>query len=156
MLNGALTIGTMDGANVEICEEVGRDNIFIFGMSAAEVQQKTQEGYDPWMVYNMNQEVRMALTSLIDGTFDPDTNLFRELYDALLNGCGGRADEYFVLEDDADYARAQWDIDRAYRDEEKWVRMAILNTAESGKFSSDRTIRQYADEIWQLPSVEIV
>ena len=91
MLNGALTIGTMDGANVEICEEVGRDNIFIFGMSAAEVQQKTQEGYDPWMVYNMNQEVRMALTSLIDGTFDPDTNLFRELYDALLNGCGGRA-----------------------------------------------------------------
>ena len=99
MLNGALTIGTMDGANVEICEEVGRDNIFIFGMSAAEVQQKTQEGYDPWMVYNMNQEVRMALTSLIDGTFDPDTNLFRELYDALLNGCGGRADEYFVLED---------------------------------------------------------
>ena len=156
MLNGALTIGTMDGANVEICEEVGRDNIFIFGMSAAEVQQKTQEGYDPWMVYNMNQEVRMALTSLIDGTFDPDTNLFRELYDALLNGCGGRADEYFVLEDYADYARAQWDIDRAYRDEEKWVRMAILNTAESGKFSSDRTIRQYADEIWQLPSVEIV
>ena len=155
MLNGALTIGTMDGANVEICEEVGRDNIFIFGMSAAEVQQKTQEGYDPWMVYNMNQEVRMALTSLIDGTFDPDTNLFRELYDALLNGCG-RADEYFVLEDYADYARAQWDIDRAYRDEEKWVRMAILNTAESGKFSSDRTIRQYADEIWQLPSVEIV
>ena len=156
MLNGALTIGTMDGANVEICEEVGRDNIFIFGMSAAEVQQKTQEGYDPWMVYNMNQEVRMALTSLIDGTFDPNTNLFRELYDALLNGCGGRADEYFVLEDYADYARAQWDIDRAYRDEEKWVRMAILNTAESGKFSSDRTIRQYADEIWQLPSVEIV
>ena len=156
MLNGALTIGTMDGANVEICEEVGRDNIFIFGMSAAEVQQKTQEGYDPWMVYNMNQEVRMALTSLIDGTFDPDTNLFRELYDALLNGCGGRADEYFVLEDYADYARAQRDIDRAYRDEEKWVRMAILNTAESGKFSSDRTIRQYADEIWQLPSVEIV
>ena len=73
-----------------------------------------------------------------------------------LNGCGGRADEYFVLEDYADYARAQWDIDRAYRDEEKWVRMAILNTAESGKFSSDRTIRQYADEIWQLPSVEIV
>lgn len=98
----------------------------------------------------------MALTSLIDGTFDPDTNLFRELYDALLNGCGGRADEYFVLEDYDDYARAQWDIDRAYRDEEKWVRMAILNTAESGKFSSDRTIRQYADEIWQLPSVEIV
>ena len=155
MLNGALTIGTMDGANVEICEEVGRDNIFIFGMSADEVQQKYQGGYDPWMVYNMNQEVRMALTSLIDGTFDPDTNRFRELYDALLNGSGGRADEYFVLEDYADYARAHWDIDAAYRDQERWAKMAILNTAKSGKFSSDRTIRQYADEIWKLPTVDI-
>ena len=155
MLNGALTIGTMDGANVEICEEVGRDNIFIFGMSADEVQQKYQGGYDPWMVYNMNQEVRMALTSLIDGTFDPDTNRFRELYDALLNGSGGRADEYFVLEDYADYARAHWDIDAAYRNQERWARMAILNTAKSGKFSSDRTIRQYADEIWKLPTVDI-
>lgn len=155
MLNGALTIGTMDGANVEICEEVGRENIFIFGMSAEEVQQKYQGGYDPWMVYNMNQEVRMALTSLIDGTFDPDTNLFRELYDALLNGCGGRADEYFVLEDYADYVRAHWEIDRAYRDKERWAKMAIMNTAKSGKFSSDRTIRQYADEIWNLPTVDI-
>ncbi|MGN0133404.1 MAG: glycogen/starch/alpha-glucan phosphorylase, partial [Anaerotignum sp.] len=112
-------------------------------------------GYDSWMVYNMNQEVRMALTSLIDGTFDPDTNLFRELYDALLNGCGGRADEYFVLEDYADYARAHWDIDKAYRDKERWAKMAIMNTAKSGKFSSDRTIRQYADEIWNLPTVDI-
>ncbi len=156
MLNGALTIGTMDGANVEICEEVGEDNIFIFGMSADEVQQKNIDGYDPWMVYNMNQEVRMALTSLIDGTFDPDTNLFRELYDALLTGFGGsRPDEYYVLEDYADYARAHWDIDAAYRDQERWAKMAIMNTAKSGKFSSDRTIRQYADEIWNLPEVEI-
>ena len=156
MLNGALTIGTMDGANVEICEEVGEDNIFIFGMSADEVQQKNIDGYDPWMVYNMNQEVRMALTSLIDGTFDADTNLFRELYDALLSGFGGsRADEYYVLEDYADYARAHWDIDAAYRDPERWARMAIMNTAMSGKFSSDRTIRQYADEIWDLPTVDI-
>ena len=155
MLNGALTIGTMDGANVEICEEVGRENIFIFGMSADEVQQKAQGNYDPWMVYNMNQEVRMALTSLIDGTFNADTNCFRELYDALLNGSGGKADEYFVLEDYADYARAHWDIDAAYRDRERWARMAILNTAKSGKFSSDRTIRQYAEEIWHLPQVEI-
>ncbi len=155
MLNGALTIGTMDGANVEICEEVGRENIFIFGMSADEVQQKYREGYDPWMVYNMNQEVRMALNCLINGTFDADTNLFRELYDSLLNGCGGRADEYLVLEDYADYARAQQDIDRAYRDPEHWAKMAILNTAKSGKFSSDRTIQQYAEEIWQLPKVDI-
>lgn len=155
MLNGAITIGTMDGANVEICEEVGKENIFIFGMTAKEVQQKYLTGYDPWSVYNMNQEVRMALNSLINGTFDPNLNLFRELYDSLLSGFGGRADEYFVLEDYADYARAQKDIDRAYRDREKWAKMAIRNTAKSGKFSSDRTIRQYAEEIWHLPPVEI-
>ena len=103
----------------------------------------------------MNQEVRMALTSLIDGTFDQNTDLFRELYDALLNGFGGRADEYFVLEDYADYARAQWDIDRAYRDQTKWAKMAIINVAKSGKFSSDRTIRQYAEEIWDLKPLHI-
>ena len=155
MLNGALTVGTMDGANVEIYEEVGKDNIFIFGMSAEEVQAKYHDHYDPWFIYNMNQEVRMALTSLIDGTFDQNTDLFRELYDALLNGCGGRADEYFVLEDYADYARAQWDIDRAYRDQTKWAKMAIVNVAKSGKFSSDRTIRQYAEEIWDLKPLHI-
>lgn len=155
MLNGALTIGTMDGANVEIYEEVGKENIFIFGMSAEEVQQKYQNQYDPWTVYNMNQEVRMALTSLIDGTFDKDTEMFRELYDALLNGYGGRADEYFVLEDYADYTRAHDDIDAAYRDQTKWAKMAIHNVAKSGKFSSDRTIQQYADEIWQLKPVQI-
>lgn len=97
----------------------------------------------------------MALNSLINGTFDPNPNLFRELYDSLLSGFGGRADEYFVLEDYADYARAQKDIDRAYRDREEWAKMAIRNTAKSGKFSSDRTIRQYAEEIWHLPPVEI-
>ena len=155
MLNGALTVGTMDGANVEIYEEVGKDNIFIFGMSAEEVQAKYQTHYDPWFIYNMNQEVRMALTSLIDGTFDQNTDLFRELYDALLNGFGGRADEYFVLEDYADYARAQWDIDRAYRDQTKWAKMAIINVAKSGKFSRDRTIRQYAEEIWDLKPLHI-
>lgn len=155
MLNGALTVGTMDGANVEIYEEVGKDNIFIFGMSAEEVQAKYQTHYDPWFIYNMNQEVRMALTSLIDGTFDQNTDLFRELYDALLNGFGGRADEYFVLEDYADYARAQWDIDAAYRDQTKWAKMAIINVAKSGKFSSDRTIRQYAEEIWDLKPLHI-
>lgn len=155
MLNGALTVGTMDGANVEIYEEVGKDNIFIFGMSAEEVQAKYQTHYDPWFIYNINQEVRMALTSLIDGTFDQNTDLFRELYDALLNGFGGRADEYFVLEDYADYARAQWDIDAAYRDQTKWAKMAIVNVAKSGKFSSDRTIRQYAEEIWDLKPLHI-
>ncbi len=156
MLNGAVTIGTMDGANVEIFEEVGAENIFIFGMSASEVQEKYHNHYDPWSVYNMNQDVRMALNSLINGTFDKDTNLFRELYDALLNGCGGRADEYFVLQDYADYARVQNEIDKAYRDETRWTKMAICNVAKSGKFSSDRTIRQYAKEIWHLEPVPIV
>lgn len=156
MLNGALIVGTMDGANVEIFDEVGEENIFIFGMSAEEVQEKHNGEYDPWSVYNMNQEVRMAMTALINGTFSNDTCLFRELYDALLNGYGGsRADEYFVLEDYADYQRAQLAVDYAYRDKERWARMAIYNTAKSGKFSSDRTIKEYAKEIWNLPSVSI-
>ncbi len=156
MLNGALTVGTMDGANVEIFDEVGEENIFIFGMSAEEVQEKYNGEYDPWSVYNMNQEVRMAMTALIDGTFSNDTSLFRELYDALLNGFGGsRADEYFILEDYADYQRAQLAVDFSYRNKEKWARMAIYNTGKSGKFSSDRTIKEYAKEIWNLPSVSI-
>ncbi|WP_312047979.1 glycogen/starch/alpha-glucan phosphorylase [Anaerotignum sp.] len=156
MLNGALTVGTMDGANVEIFDEVGEENIFIFGMNAEEVQEKYNGEYDPWSVYNMNQEVRMAMTALINGTFSNDTCLFRELYDALLNGYGGsRADEYFILEDYADYQRAQLAVDYAYRDKERWARMAIYNTAKSGKFSSDRTIKEYAKEIWNLPSVSI-
>jgi len=155
MLSGALTVGTMDGANVEIFEEVGDENIFIFGMRAEEVQRKYQTHYDPWCIYNWNQEVRMALTALIDGTFEADTEAFRDIYDSLLNGHGGRADEYFVLEDFADYARAQWDIDAAFRDEMKWAKMALMNVAKSGKFSSDRTIKEYAREIWDLEPVYI-
>ena len=157
MLNGALTIGTMDGANVEICEEVGRDNIFIFGMSSEEVIAKYKDNsYDPWMVYNMNQGARTVLNELINGTFCPENpDLFRELYDSLLNGYGGRADEYFVLADFEDYVRAQQEVDATYKDKEKWAKMAIINTAKSGKFSSDRTIKQYADEIWNLKPVHI-
>ena len=156
MLNGALTIGTMDGANVEIYEEVGKENIFIFGLTAKEVIEKyTNNSYDPWSIYNMNQEVRMALNMLINGTFDSNIDAFREIYDSLLNGYGGRADNYFVLEDFADYARAQSEIDKAYRDEKKWAKMALMNVAKSGKFSSDRTIKQYADEIWNLKPVSI-
>lgn len=155
MLNGALTIGTMDGANVEIYEEVGKENIFIFGMTAAEVQAKYQSAYDPWSIYNIDQEVRTVLTQLINGTFDADMELFREIYELLLNGRGGRADEYFILEDYADYARAQLEVDKAYKDTKKWAEMAIINVAKSGKFSSDRTIEQYATEIWDLKKVEI-
>lgn len=156
MLNGALTIGTMDGANVEIYEEVGKENIFIFGLTAKEVIEKyTNNSYDPWSIYNMNQEVRMALNMLINGTFDSNIDAFREIYDSLLNGYGGRADNYFVLEDFADYARAQSEIDKAYRDKKKWAQMTLINVAKSGKFSSDRTIKQYADEIWELKPVSI-
>ncbi len=157
MLNGALTIGTLDGANVEIREEVGDENIFIFGLKADEViEHYKNNDYNPWFIYNMNQDVRNALTQLINGTLDENTELFRELYEVLLNGYGGsRADEYFILEDFADYARAQDDIDKAYKDKKKWAKMAVLNTAKSGKFSSDRTIKEYADEIWHVKPVEI-
>ena len=157
MLNGALTIGTMDGANVEIYEEVGKDNIFIFGMTAEEVIAKYKDNsYDPWAICNINQDVRMILTSLINGTFDKDPDLFREIYDSILNGYGGsRADEYFILEDYADYARAQQEVDKAYKNQEQWAKKSIINVAKSGKFSSDRTIKQYADEIWNLKPLEI-
>lgn len=157
MLNGAVTVGTLDGANVEICEEVGKDNIFIFGMTAEEViNAYKNNNYDPWMVYNMNQDVRMALTSLINGTFDQDTELFREIYESLLNGYGGsRADEYFVLADFESYKKAQEEVDAAYKDKKRWAKMAIINVAKSGKFSSDRTIKEYADEIWNLKPCEI-
>ncbi len=156
MLNGAVTIGTMDGANVEICEEVGEENIFIFGLRADEIIKKASENsYDPWSVYNMNQGARMALTSLINGTFDDNTELFREIYDSLLNGNNGsRADEYFVLADFEDYCKTHELIDNAYRDKKRWAKMAIINTAKSGKFSSDRTIKEYANEIWNLKSVK--
>ncbi|MGE4213222.1 MAG: glycogen/starch/alpha-glucan phosphorylase [Anaerotignaceae bacterium] len=156
MLNGALTVGTLDGANVEICEEVGEDNIFIFGMKAKEVIDKYEEGnYDPWMIYNLNQNVRLVLTQFINGAFSQNMDMFRELYDSLLNGTGGsRADEYFVLADFASYAKAQAEVDKAYKDKERWAKMAIINTAKSGKFSSDRTIAEYAKEIWNIEPVK--
>lgn len=157
MLNGAVTMGTLDGANVEILEEVGEDNIFIFGMKADEViAEYSNNNYNPWDIYNMNSDVRAVLNMLINGTLDEDTELFREIYDSLLNGYNGsRADEYFVLKDFESYAEAQKKADKAYRDKEKWAKMAILNTAHSGKFSSDRTIKEYADEIWELKPIHI-
>ena len=157
MLNGALTMGTLDGANVEIREEVGDDNIFIFGMKADEViAEYSKNDYNPWDIYNMNSDIRGVLNMLINGTLDKDTELFREIYDSLLNGYNGaRPDEYFVLKDFASYAEAQDRVDKAYRDKDKWAKMAILNTAHSGKFSSDRTIQEYADDIWNLKPVHI-
>jgi len=158
MLNGALTIGTMDGANVEIFEEVGKDHIFIFGMSAKEVIDlyKSNE-YNPWDIYNSNEDIKLVLDQLINGTLshnDPD--LFRPIYDSLLNGYGGsRSDEYFILKDYASYVEAQKAAGIAYTNKDKWATSAVLNVASSGKFSSDRTIKQYAEEIWNIKPMPI-
>jgi len=151
MINGAPTIGTMDGANVEIVEEVGEENAFIFGLSADEVMQYEKDGtYNPWDIFNNNQNVRRVLTQLINGTYSEDTELFRELYDALT-----KEDVYFILKDFDSYVEAQAKVDAAYRDTNGWARMAMMNTACSGKFSSDRTIEEYVKDIWKLRKVEV-
>ena len=151
MINGAPTLGTMDGANVEIVEEVGAENAFIFGLSADEVMRYEREGgYNPWDIYNNNQNVRRVLTQLINGTYNEDTELFRDLYDSLT-----KEDVYFILKDFDSYVEAQQRVDAAYRDKTGWARMAMMNTACSGKFSSDRTIEQYVKDIWKLKKVEV-
>lgn len=156
MLNGALTIGTLDGANIEMFEEAGEDNMFICGMNAEEVKQIRSSGmYDPWFIYNTNQELRMVLTRLVDGSLNRDLDLYKDIYDALLNGSGGQADEYFVLKDFDSYVKAQEAIEETYKDKSKWAKMAILNVARSGKFSSDRTIEEYVRDIWKLEKVKI-
>ena len=158
MLNGAVTLGTMDGANVEIVEEVGQDNAFIFGLSSEQViLYENQGGYDPKRVFNEDQNVRRVLVQLIDGTYSPeDPDLFRPLYDSLLNKHGNdRADRYFILADFESYAAAQRDVETAYNDPKRWARMAMMNVANVGKFSSDRTIEEYATQIWGLEKVFI-
>ena len=155
MLNGAPTIGTMDGANVEIVEEVGAENAFIFGLSSEEViNYENHGGYDPNVIYNTDGDIRQVLMQLINGTFSNDTELFRDLYDSLLNTRNtDRPDRYFILADFRSYAEAQRRVEEAYRDEKRWAKMAMLNTACSGKFSSDRTIQEYVDDIWHLDKV---
>ena len=157
MLNGAPTIGTMDGANVEIVEEVGEENAFIFGLSSDEViNYENNGGYDPNVIYNTDGEIRQVLMELINGTFSHDTELFRDLYDSLLRGNGyDKADQYFILADFRAYAAAQEKVEEAYRDEKRWARMAMMNTACSGKFTSDRTIQEYVDDMWHLDKVII-
>ncbi|MFI3173339.1 MAG: glycogen/starch/alpha-glucan phosphorylase [Eubacteriales bacterium] len=153
MLNGAPTLGTMDGANVEIVEEVGMENAFIFGLSSDEViNYENNGGYYPYEIYNSDEDLRKVVDQLVDGTYaNGDTEMFRDLYDALLNThVSDRADTYFVLKDFRSYAEAQMRVDEAYKDKDRWSRMALLNTASCGKFTSDRTIQQYVDEIWKL------
>nr|WP_298512462.1 glycogen/starch/alpha-glucan phosphorylase [uncultured Marvinbryantia sp.] len=153
MLNGAPTLGTMDGANVEIVKEVGEENAFIFGLSADEViNYENNGGYYPENIFNSDQDIRRVLMQLINGEFAPnDPEMFRDIYDSLLNTkSSDRADTYFILADFKAYAEAQRRVEEAYRDESRWAKMAMLNTACSGKFTSDRTIQQYVDEIWHL------
>lgn len=155
MLNGALTLGTMDGANVEIVEEVGEENAFIFGLSSDEViRYENYGGYDPMDIFNNDADIRKVLMQLINGTYSQDTELFRDLYNSLLNTkCTAKADTYFILKDFKPYAEAQKRVEAAYRDEKGWAKSAILNVACCGKFTSDRTIQEYVDEIWHLDKV---
>ncbi len=158
MLNGALTIGTMDGANVEIVEEVGEENAFIFGLSSDEVINYEKQGaYYPIDIFNNDPDIRKVLMQLINGFYSPnDPDLFRDLYNSLLNTQStAKADTYFILKDFKAYAEAQRKVEAAYRDEKRWARSAILNIACAGKFTSDRTIQQYVDEIWHLDKVKL-
>ena len=156
MLNGALTLGTMDGANVEIVEEVGKENAFIFGLSADEViNYENNGGYNPEEIFNTDQDIRRVLMQLINGYYSPqDPELFRDIYNSLLNTKNSaKADTYFILKDFRSYAEAHKKIDQAYRDEKWWARTAMLNTASAGKFSSDRTIEEYVRDIWHLKKI---
>jgi len=158
MLNGAVTIGTMDGANVEIVSEVGEENAVIFGLSSDEViNYEKNGGYNPRDIYNSNPKLQKVMEQLVDGTYsNGDRELFREIYDSLLNGGGNRADTYFILKDFDSYAKAQERVNELYKNKKGWARMAILNTASSGKFSSDRTIEEYVRDIWKLKKVELI
>ncbi len=159
MLNGAVTLGTMDGANVEIVEEVGAENAFIFGLSADDViRYENFGGYNPMEIYQNDPEIRRVLDQLIDGTYSKGRkNLFRDIYNSLLNTLStDKADRYFILKDFRSYAQAQEDVEKAYRDTERWTKMAILNVASSGKFSSDRTIEEYVKDIWHLDKIKVM
>ncbi len=156
MLNGALTLGTMDGANVEIVEEVGEENAFIFGLSSDEViRYENYGGYNPMEIFNEDQDIRKVLMQLINGFYSPnDPELFRTLYNSLLNTqSSSKADTYFILKDFKSYAEAQKRVEAAYKNEAGWAESAILNVACSGKFNSDRTIQEYVDEFGHLDKV---
>jgi starch phosphorylase len=156
MLNGAPTLGTMDGANVEIVKEVGEENAFIFGLSSDEViGYEHNGGYDPNRIFNNDGAIRRVLMQLINGTYSQDSDLFRPIYDSLLSNKYGNADRYFILADFWSYADAQNKVEQAYRDQNGWAKKAMMNTACSGKFSSDRTIQEYVDDIWHLDKVTV-
>jgi starch phosphorylase len=155
MLNGAPTLGTMDGANVEIVQEVGAENAFIFGLSSEEViNYENNGGYNPTDIYFNDWELKRVIDQLMDGTYANE--MYKNLYNSLLNTqCTDRADTYFILKDFRSYAEAQKRVEEAYRDQQRWSRMAMMNTICSGKFSSDRTIEEYVSDIWKLEKVDV-
>ncbi|MBQ8030909.1 MAG: glycogen/starch/alpha-glucan phosphorylase, partial [Butyrivibrio sp.] len=157
MLNGAVTLGTLDGANVEIVNEVGEENAFIFGLTSQEVMDfERNGGYNPMDIYNSDPNVKSVLDSLVDGTFSSDKELFRPLYNCLLNTVNSnKADQYFILKDFEAYLEAHRKITDAYADKKRWAKMSLLNTASCGKFSSDRTIQEYVDEVWHLDKLNM-
>ena len=158
MLNGAPTLGTMDGANVEIVQEVGAENAFIFGLSSEEViNYENNGGYNPTDIYFNDWELKRVIDQLMDGTYaNGDHEMYKNLYNSLLNTqCTDRADTYFILKDFRSYAEAQKRVEEAYRDQQRWSRMAMMNTICSGKFSSDRTIEEYVSDIWKLEKVDV-
>lgn len=159
MINGAITIGTLDGANIEIVEEAGKENAFIFGLKADEVEELSRHNqYRSQDEYDINADLRKVVSQLIDGSFTKphEGDIFRELYDSLMYGADGNmADQYFVMKDFAGYVKAQAEVDKVYKNKTKWAKMAIINVANSGKFSSDRTIAQYAKEIWNIKRTKI-
>ena len=158
MLNGAITLGTMDGANVEIVQEVGEENAVIFGLRSDEViRYENEGGYDPMEIFNNDQNIREVLMELINGKYSKeDPEMFRDIYNSLLNSQEGRrADTYFILKDFRSYAEAQAKIDKRYRDETGWAKTVMINSFKAGKFSSDRTIEEYATEIWKLTKTPV-
>jgi starch phosphorylase len=151
-MNGALTIGTLDGANVEIREAVGAENFFLFGLTVPEVRELRRNGYNPWDWYRGNPDLQAVVDAVANGTFSPgEPRLFAPVVDSLLNG----GDTWLVLADFAAYVAAQERVSRAWLDYERWTRMSILNVARSGRFSSDRTIREYAEDIWKVGPIPI-
>jgi starch phosphorylase len=158
MLNGALTIGTLDGANVEIAEEAGEENCFIFGLKVEDVTRLNNDGsYNPWDVAEEYPEIKKVMSQLVDGTYNKESfDLFKELHDSIMYGTEGNvADQYYVLKDLPSYMDAHAKIDQSYRDQKNWHRMALINIANGGKFSSDRTIKEYAKEIWNIKAVPV-
>ena len=158
MLNGAMTLGTMDGANVEIVKEVGEENAVIFGLSSDEViRYENEGGYNPVDIYNSDEAIRKVVDQLVDGTYsNGDPDMFRDLYNSLLNTySSSKADTYFILKDFRSYADAHQEIDKKYKNKSEWAKSVMLNTALSGKFSSDRTIEDYVKDIWHLEKVKV-